>query len=257
MSTLLTRRHRRRAHLPNSQAQSLLFSALPVELRLHIFGLVVVHGSPIPLAAEGPRNGLTLTLQTPGIGGPQVKALRATRLLSLPLTCARAHAEALPLLYGGNTFSVGDPAVVRLLAAGVGALLLRRFDISWTLSNPPSPPPTARSQQPKKSWTASLWRNWGHRGGKSSKEWREWTETWEALARLERLQWLRVELSVSPFWTSGWQEREAEILQPLKNVLREGAHGELNITWERDVQRLVAAEEMLNGWVVDRQVKGL
>lgn len=164
---------RRRQIPPNPQAQSPLFATLPSKVRLQIFSLAL-HYSPIPLAAEGPRDELVLTLQSPGIGGPLVAAVRAARLLSLLLTCCRTHAEALPLLYGINTFSTGDPAVIRLLAAGVGAPLLRRLDFSWTMSKPPT-----RVQLPKG------WKGWLKSSGRED---RKWIAVWEAMKKFNHLR---------------------------------------------------------------------
>ena len=233
---------RRRRFPPNPQGRSPLFATLPSEIRLQIFSLAL-QCSPIPLAAEGPRDHLVLTLQTPGIGGPQVAAVRAARLLSLLLTCSIIHAEALPLLYGINTVSTGDPVVIRLLAAGVGAPFLKRLDFSWTLAKPPIP-----VQHPKglMGWLKS-----------SGREDRKWVDLWEAMKRFHHLRWLCVELNVLHGWTEGWQEREAEILMPLQDLLNEeGAHGELVLTWVRDLGQGNSAEEILKQWEVLRRVPG-
>lgn len=224
---------------PNPQEQSPLFATLPTEIRLKIFTLTL-KCSPIPLAQEGPRNELILTLQSPGIGGPQVTAVRNSRLLRLLLSCARAYAEALPLLYGINTFSIGDPVALQLLANRASGPLVRHLDFSWTLSKPPIPVPHSKGLKGMFRSNPPIYQNWAN--------------FQVAMRKFGDLKWLRLEFSVPLGWTDGWQEREAEILMPLKDLLKEGAYGELTLTWLRGKGQTVAAEELLKGWVIKRRV---
>lgn len=219
---------------PHLQSQSNLFS-LPSELRINIFTLALTTPR-IYLTIKDPRNKLYLVLVTPGTGGPDVNIIRAQRLLSLLLTCRRAHTEALPLLYGINTFLVGDDVDLRLLARSVGGPFVRRLDFSWTLHQAPI-------RQPRKRWTS-----WLHSDGLEER----WPKAWEEIKHM-KLCWLRVELCVPGGWRGQWIEREAEILHPLIDILQEGAWGGLTLTWDRDARANIGAEEMLPKWAVNRR----
>jgi hypothetical protein len=216
---------------PHLQTQSPLF-VLPSEIRLRIFKFVL-SSDPIPLSVIGPRKELELVLSTPGIGGAAAQAWRAIRPLGLLLACARAHDEALPLLYA-NTFAIGDPRAVRLLERRAHARLIKRLDFSWTLSRAPA-------MKPKKRL-----------GGLLGTEKDEWAGVWEAMKELKGLGWLQIELSVPYLWTPEWKEREGEILTPLEGVLPDGAKGELILSWPR-TPRVTGAEELLERWTVHRR----
>lgn len=55
-------------------------------------------------------------------------------------------------------------------------------------------------------------------------------------------------------WTRQWREREGEILQPLSDILKEGAWGGLILSWDRDAKSSVEAEELLSQSAVERQL---
>ncbi|KAK8127261.1 hypothetical protein PG984_008369 [Apiospora sp. TS-2023a] len=129
---------KRPAPTPHPQSQSPLFAKLPPELREAIFRLVLVASPPIlGLRAYDSREGpVKLELVSHGYWGPPITSFRAVRVLSLLRSCRRARDEGLPLLYGANTFDVGDERAVRLLAESVGAPWLQRLDFGWSLANP-------------------------------------------------------------------------------------------------------------------------
>jgi hypothetical protein len=220
---------------PHPQSQSRLF-CLPVELRTNIFTRAVT-APTIPLRRIGAPYEFSLLLQTVGCGGRVVYVIRAQRLLSLLQTCAHGHAEALPLLYSVNTFQTGDPVAVRLLAQSVGASFVRRLDFHWTMSKAPEKPRTRLIR-----WLRSERLEEG------------WPKVWEAIKHLDALRWLQVQINVPILWTRQWREMEGVLLQPLSNILREGAQGRLILTWDRDAKSSIAAEELLSQWAVERQL---
>lgn len=109
------------------------------------------------------------------------------------LVCARAHAEALPLLYGINTFSVGESGTVRLRAATEGEPWIKRSSFRYgRVTSPPVPintPPRwvgwFTSRKPRQfvghsgcfsqSSIRSIWREM---------EYRE--DYWEAIRKLDK-----------------------------------------------------------------------
>ncbi|RDL33022.1 uncharacterized protein BP5553_08461 [Venustampulla echinocandica] len=226
--------HYKQPQAPHLQSKSRLFS-LPAELRVNIFTLALTTPR-IYLTVKNLRNELCLALVTPGTGGLDVYVIRAQRLLSLLLTCRRAHAEALPILYGINTFLVGNDTDLRLLARGMGGPFVRQLEFSWTLYEAPI-------RQLRKRWTSWL---------RSDRLEERWLKAWEEIKHME-LCWLQVELCVPGGWRDKWIEREAEILHPLVDILREGASGGLTLTWERDANANIGAEELLPKWDVNRR----
>ncbi|KAI8630265.1 hypothetical protein F5Y19DRAFT_429496, partial [Xylariaceae sp. FL1651] len=150
MSSLPHFLKKRRPIERNAQAQSLLISMLPPELRLQIFGLVL-SCSPIFLVAQASRDEQRLEISEGIVGATPPAAIHASRLLSLLLSCRRAHDEALPLLYGLNTFYVGTPDAIRMLAYGVGAPFIRRLEVYFS----------SIAQMPlRASWKSPTWDSW-------------------------------------------------------------------------------------------------
>ena len=248
-------RPKRPAPTPHPQSQSPLFATLPPELRAAIFRLVLA-ASPPDLTLRACDAPLKLALATPGVGGPQIPAFRAARVLGLLRSCRRARDEGLPLLYGANTFRVGTGDAVRLLAAGAGAPWLQRLDFGWSLADPKSILNFRRRPETTAARAVRSWRRRRRgfdyededyvvdgRGG-------EWGSAWAALRQFPNLRWLKVVLSVPVSWQDRWREREEQLLEPLVGLLPEGARGELTISWERVSAR--GAEDMLPEWEIKR-----
>ncbi|KAI1761480.1 hypothetical protein GGR53DRAFT_27247 [Hypoxylon sp. FL1150] len=229
---------------PHLQSQSPLFGALPYELRLEIYTLVL-ECSPISIMPDGLPRLIKLRFL-----GPNIEVVRQARLLSLSLTCWRGYIEALPVLYSINTFSIHLSESVRLLASGVGPgpQLIRRLEFFWKIAKPP-----VLIKEPSNNllpWLIS------RQFFRMDKSWcQEWTTTWEAMGKLEGLQWLHVELDVSRYWMHRWQEYEKEIVMPLSYVLKDGAKGRLKIPWDRTEAEGKAAEDILKGWLIERPSK--
>ncbi|KAI1272459.1 hypothetical protein F5Y07DRAFT_302370 [Xylaria sp. FL0933] len=227
----------------DTQARSPLFSSLPTELRLQVYDLVL-NCSRIHLGFFEGRDGPHIELGGNIVGVTPPEAILASRLLSLLLSCARAHAEALPLLYSLNTFCVVDTDVFRVLAYGVGAPFLTRLEVYLCRSyRPPLLPP----------WKSpTRWDSWL---GKKHRRERKWARYWEPIKRFQSLQYLYIELdptdSLRREW---WRGGEAIIVKPLENLLREGISGKLCLYWERPGGHEMAAEEILDRWVVERVV---
>ncbi|OTA67250.1 hypothetical protein K449DRAFT_430452 [Hypoxylon sp. EC38] len=222
------------------QRQSPLFGKLPPELRLEIFRLAL-DCSPIPVHTSGlPR---FVGLQTFGQGGPHVDEVREARLLSLLLTCSRAYAEGMPVLYSINTFSMGSRDTVRLLAATSYASWIRRLNFHlWR------PKPPLNMERPDDGWIKlGLNRRFYHN---EERNYNDWLKVWQDMRKLEGLQWLHVELFVA---SNMWRKYEVEILMPLRGLLRDGAYGKLTVNWDRPAQG-TAAEDILREWVIERQV---
>ncbi|KAI0116141.1 hypothetical protein F4776DRAFT_636853 [Hypoxylon sp. NC0597] len=226
------------------QSQSPLFGKLPLELRLKIFRFAL-DCSPIPVHTQGlPR---FIGLQQPAVGGPQVTAVREARLLSLLMTCSRAYAEALPVLYSANTFSVGSRDTVTLLAASSYASWIRRLEFH---SRPGKPPIDV--QRPDQGWIKRrLNRRFIQREEYCR---REWLKTWEDMRKLEGLRWLHVELYPIGSWSNKWREHEMEALMPLRGLLKDEAYGKLTVNWDRPAVEGTAAEDILKDWVIERWV---
>ncbi|KAI1134030.1 hypothetical protein F5Y05DRAFT_251103 [Hypoxylon sp. FL0543] len=226
------------------QSQSPLFDRLPFELRLKIFRLAL-DCSPIPLRTQGlPRS---IGLQQPAVGGPQVTAVREARLLSLLMTCSRAYAEALPVLYSVNTFSVGSRDTVTLLAAASYASWIRRLEFHWQTGKPP-----INVQRPDQGWMKRRLNRRFIRREEYRR--REWLKTWEDMRKLEGLRWLHVELYALGSWPNRWREHEMESLMPLRGLLKDEAYGKLTVNWDRPAARGTAAEDILKEWVIKRCV---
>ncbi|KAI1394926.1 hypothetical protein F4819DRAFT_227745 [Hypoxylon fuscum] len=226
------------------QSQSPLFGKLPLELRLEIFRLTL-DCSPIPVETKGlPR---FIGLQRPVVGGPQVTAVSEARLLSLLMTCSRAYAEALPVLYSVNTFSVGSRGTVSLLAATSYASWIRRLELHSQLGNPPT-----NVQRPDKGWI----KRWLNRRFTQREEYclREWLQFWEDMRKLEGLRWLHVKLYAVGSWPNRWRDHEMEALMPLRGLLKDEAYGKLTVNWDRPAAQGTAAEDMLKEWVIERWV---
>ncbi|KAK8029296.1 hypothetical protein PG991_006352 [Apiospora marii] len=249
-------RSKRPAPTPHSQSQSPLFAKLPPELREAIFRLVVV-ASPPKLTLRACDSPLKLDLVTHGVGGPQILTFRAARVLSLLRSCRRAHDEGLPLLYGANTFCVGQRDAVRLLAASVGAQWLRRLDFGWSLADPRDVLMFRRRPETTMVRAGRSW--WWRRRHGFDYDDRDfvadgmsgaWGPAWAALRQLPSLRWLKVVLSVPVVWQERWREREEQLLEPLVGLLPEGAWGQLTLSWERVSDR--GAEDMLPEWEIRR-----
>lgn len=241
------------------QSQSPLFAELPPELREAIFRLVLVASPPIlSLRFYETREGLlTLELVSHGFGGLHATSFHTARVLSLLRSCRRARDEGLPLLYGANTFQVGEERAIRLMAARVGAQWLQRLDFSWSLANPKN---ILTFRRRPETTTARALRSWRRRrqgfdyddkdyvvDGMSGK----WGSAWAALRQFPNLRWLRLEISVAWCWQNRWREREEQLLEPLERLLPEGAWGELTLSWERVSFR--GAEDMLPQWEIKRR----
>ncbi|KAI0883961.1 uncharacterized protein GGS22DRAFT_195097 [Annulohypoxylon maeteangense] len=226
------------------QSQSPLFCKLPLELRLKIFRLAL-DCSPIPVHTQGlPR---FVGLQQPAVGGPQVIVVREARLLSLLITCSRAYAEALPILYSVNTFSVGSRDTVSLLAAASYASWIRRLEFHLRLGKPP-----INMQRSGQGWIKRrLNRRFTQREESCH---REWLKVWEDMRKLEGLRWLHVKIYAVGSWPNRWRDHEMEALMPLRGLLKDEAHGKLTVNWDRPVALGTAAEDMLKEWVIERSV---
>ncbi|KAI0811452.1 hypothetical protein GGR55DRAFT_101990 [Xylaria sp. FL0064] len=242
MHSLLPFRKNRRIEL-NTQARSPLFSKLPAELRLQVFGLAL-NCSPIFLMCFDPRYSRRIEIREAIVGSTPRETVLASRLLSLPLSCARAHTEALPLLYGLNTFYVMDPETIQMLAEGVGAPFLRHLEVY--LSSVYRPPL-------RRSWKSpTRWDSWL---GKKYRRERRWANYWEPVKRFQSLQYLFIEFDPGDrLRRDWWRGGELVVIKPLKNLLREGVSGKLCLYWERPIGREMAAEELLDRWVVERVV---
>ncbi|KAI0376470.1 hypothetical protein F5Y04DRAFT_292716 [Hypomontagnella monticulosa] len=227
------------------QSQSPLFGKLPFELRLEIFRLAL-DCSPIPVETQGlPR---FIGLQRPVVGGQQVTAVREARLLSLLLTCSRAYAEALPVLYGVNTFSAPTRDTAVLLAATSYASWIQRLEYNTV---PGSPPVIGKWQD--QSW---IKRRLNRKFVRTEERWRrQWLMVWENMRKLEGLRWLHVKVYANGTWPRRWREHEMEVLAPLRGLLRDGTYGKLTVNWERPAAQGTAAEDILKEWVIERLVE--
>ncbi|KAI1308312.1 hypothetical protein F5Y03DRAFT_350655 [Xylaria venustula] len=113
MSSLLRFPKRSRRVQPNpQQSQSPLFSALPTELRLQIFALVL-ECFPITLTVVQYGDRPHMRIWERIVGSTTRYTIFASRLLSLLLSCARAYNEALLLLYSLNVFYVRDHEIIQ------------------------------------------------------------------------------------------------------------------------------------------------
>ncbi|KAI1455910.1 hypothetical protein F4805DRAFT_476508 [Annulohypoxylon moriforme] len=237
------RRAQQRPPTPrHSQSQSLLFDKLPLDLRFKIFRLAL-DCSPIPVDVRGlPR---FIGLQWPGPERSHVDVVREARLLSLLVTCSRAYAEALPVLYSVNTFSARSRDTVTLLAATSYALWLRRLEFHLVQGHPPN-----KVQHPREGFIMRrLNRKFVLRDEYRR---RGWLKIWENMRKLEGLRWLHVDLHAFSTWTRSWREHEMEVLTPLRGLLRNETHGKLTVNWERPVAEGTAAEDILKEWVIER-----
>ncbi|KAI1348954.1 hypothetical protein F5Y01DRAFT_290844 [Xylaria sp. FL0043] len=241
MPSLPPSREYRRIGL-DTQARSPLFSTLPTELRLQVYDLVL-NCSRIDIGYFEGRDGPHIKLLGYIVGVTPPEAIRASRLLSLLLSCARAHAEALPLLYSLNTFCVADTDALRVLAYGVGAPFLRRLE--FYLSSAYHPPL-------RRPWKSPRWDSWL---GKKYRRERKWARYWEPVKRFQSLQYLFIEFDGGDWLRRDWwREGEAIVVKPLENLLGEGVSGKLCLYWERPEGHEMAAEEILDRWVVERIV---
>ncbi|KAI1088258.1 hypothetical protein F5B19DRAFT_472067 [Rostrohypoxylon terebratum] len=233
----------------NLQNQSPLFGKLPLDLRLKIFRLAL-YCSPIHVFVQGlPRY---IGLPHPAAGGPQVgsevTAVLEARLLSLLLTCSRAYAEALPVLYSVNTFSPCSPDTVALLANTSYMSWIRRLEYRPYITSPPIVEKLPRHH---------LIDRWLSRKYTRRQETCrcQWLKVWEDMRKLEGLQWLYIELYVDASYLSkAWREHEMEVLMPLRGLLNDGAYGKLAVTWNRPEAQGSAAEDILEDWVIERRV---
>ncbi|KAI1209360.1 uncharacterized protein F4807DRAFT_426451 [Annulohypoxylon truncatum] len=225
------------------QTQSSLFAKLPLDLRLKIFRLAL-DSSPIPVSTQGlPR---FIGLERPVDEGPRVTAVREARLLSLLVTCSRAYAEALPVLYSVNTFSVCTRDTVTLLAATSYASWIRRLEFRSWRGHPPVIEPLPADM----GW---IKRRLSRRFVRREEFWRrEWLKIWEDMRKLEGLRWVHVELHALGSWHRSWRRHEMEALVPLRGLLRDGAYGKLTVNWERPEAQGTAAEDILKEWVIER-----
>ncbi|XDG06064.1 hypothetical protein ABKA04_005679 [Annulohypoxylon sp. FPYF3050] len=228
----------------HAQSQSLLFDKLPLELRLKIFRLAL-YCSPIPVFVKGlPRYVGLLHLAA---GGSQVTVVLEARLLSLLLTCSRAYAEALPVLYSINTFSPCSPDTVTLLANTSYASWIQRLEFHQRVSSPP-----IIEKRPKEGWIMRRINRKFILGEEIRR--REWLKVWEDVQKFEGLQWLHVNLDAMGTWPSSWRKHEMEVLMPLRGLLKEEVYGKLTMDWEKPGAQGTAAEDILKEWVIERRV---
>ncbi|KAI0836244.1 hypothetical protein F5Y06DRAFT_274596 [Hypoxylon sp. FL0890] len=224
------------------QSQSPLFGKLPVELRLEVFRLAL-DCSPIPVHTKGlPR---FVGLQNLGVGGPQVTAVCEARLLSLLMTCSRAYAEALPVLYSVNTFSMGSSDTVSLLAAASYASWIRRLEFVSLSGMPP-----ISVQRPDEGWIERRLNRRFFQGEEFCRA--AWLKTWEDMRKLEGLRWLHVKVRALGSWAEAWRKHEMEVLMPLRGLLKDEAYGKLTVNWDRPAAQGTAAEDILKEWVIER-----
>ncbi|KAJ3579698.1 hypothetical protein NPX13_g871 [Xylaria arbuscula] len=241
MSPLLRFWKRDRHTHHNHQTQSLLFN-LPAELRLQIFD-IALNCSSVWLIVRVDLDGPHLRLLKGGVGIiPPAAPMVASRLTSLLLSCARAYDEALPVLYGLNTFCVCDLGSLRSLARGVGAPYITRLEVMIkSLFHLPLGP----SQNSLTRWNRWL--------GKKCLREREWARKWGTIKRFERLQHLFIELEApGAIWQETFRPFELMIIKPLEGLLKDGTTGKLRLFWDRPVGHAIAAEEVLNNWVTER-----
>ncbi|KAI0898872.1 hypothetical protein F4806DRAFT_455867 [Annulohypoxylon nitens] len=229
----------------HAQSQSLLFDKLPLELRLKIFRLAL-YCSPIPAFVRGlPRY---VGLPHPAAGWPEVTVILEARLLSLLLTCSRAYAEALPILYSINTFSPCSSDTVILLANTSYASWIQRLEFSPWIRSPP-----IIEKRPKEGW---IMRKINRKFILEEKiRHREWLKVWEYMRKFEGLRWLHVNMNGDSTWSRSWREHEMEILMPLRGLLKDEVHGKLTMDWGKPAAQGTAAEDILKEWVVERQVR--
>ncbi|KAK5629269.1 hypothetical protein RRF57_004984 [Xylaria bambusicola] len=245
MSSLLRFLKRDHHAQHNPQAESPLF-ILPAELRLQIFNLVL-NCSVIWLSVGETWDGLYLELDE---GGNKIMPLRATtifasRLLSLLLSCARAHDEALPLLYSLNTFVVSELRTLRFLANGVGAPYITRLEVlvTTTFDIPLGPSHDSFTR----------WNRWI---GKKCLRERKWARQWEPVKKFGSLQYLFIELEArGVFWKEIVRPFESVIIKPLEGLLKDGTVGKLRLFWDRPLGHEIAAEEVLDAWAIERVVE--
>lgn len=243
----LRKRAKRRRHQCASansahpQTQSPLFSVLPTELRLEIFKLVLCRPTAIELEAlwAWPDGKLRLVAIQEKHGGDMETP--APSLISLLLTCSRTHAEALPILYGGNTFDARKAGAVMMLSGMEGAPLIKRLEYRQSWRRPPLP------EKGRMRWRSQYKRR--------KQQNTEWLETWESIKKMEQLKYLRVELWPTLGRRPEWRDAEKELLVPASSiVLKDGAHAELLLPWRPSATPGIAVEDMLKGWVVQRKV---
>ncbi|KAI0513128.1 hypothetical protein F5B22DRAFT_273620 [Xylaria bambusicola] len=229
----------------NPQTQSPLFT-LPAELRLQIFDLVL-NCSVIWLSLCEAWEGPYLELDEGGNGVMPLRAttIYASRLLSLLLSCSRAHDEALPLLYSHNTFVVSDSRTLQFLARGVGAPYITRLEVLLTQAFQLPLGPSSCSHTP---WIRWPW--------KKHLKIRKWARRWESVKKLESLQYLFIELQASSvFWQETLRPFESVIIKPLEGLLKDGTVGKLRLFWDRPIGHEIAAEEVLDAWAIERVVE--
>ncbi|KAF2263000.1 hypothetical protein CC78DRAFT_534406 [Lojkania enalia] len=228
------------------QAQSRFFSALPYEIRVMVYELVMgcetVH---LTLGSKGrfghfvcpegeAREGCGCRVLVGGgremrLGGWMVGVLRV---------CRRMYTEAVPHLYKPHTFSLLHPTHLLYLPARIPVARLnniRRLHLRWTIRALP------------------LLRRGPHKKLAYPEDTTNWQRGWNILAHMKGLRDLRVVLidpSRNAMWETHWLELEGDLLECVKAV-RQTRWFELALPYES-----CSTDWDLGGGVVLRKPEG-
>lgn len=195
-----------------AQASSLL-SRLPIELRQHIWNLLL-GDMKFHLLVRGHRFGhqkchspdyakcvgFTKSERCPAYPTP-------LELLAVLLTCRQMYVEGIQILYSANDFiTISRTCIENLprMFTPQNLNLIRSLRLAWRIGSPPLPPEARESKTKRK--------------GKLYKR-GTWTDTWRTIAGMKSLHNLEVTLRIdSAYWGVLSAANTELVLDPIRSV---------------------------------------